>query len=90
MTSSPTALQAADRVVVGPQPSPSWRTLYRAAGVATLVTAVLVPVQLAVFVAYPFPETATGWFQLLQDNPLAGLVDLDLLLGRVSKVIATR
>jgi Domain of unknown function (DUF4386) len=49
--------------------------------VATLVTAVLVPVQLAVFVAYPFPETATGWFQLLQDNPLAGLVDLDLLLG---------
>ena len=80
MTSSPTRLQESDRVLVTPQPTPSWRTLYRAAGVAALTTAVLVPIQLAVFMAYPFPETVTGWFQLLQDNPLAGLVDLDLLL----------
>jgi hypothetical protein len=48
--------------------------------VAALITALLIPVQLAVFMAYPFPETVTGWFELLQDNPLAGLVDLDLLL----------
>jgi hypothetical protein len=48
--------------------------------VAALITAVLVPVQLAVFMAYPFPDTVAGWFQLLQDNPLAGLVNLDLLL----------
>jgi hypothetical protein len=80
MTSSPTRLQESDRVLVTPQPTPSWRTLYRAAGVAALTTAVLVPIQLAVFMAYPFPKTVTGWFQLLQDNPLAGLVDLDLLL----------
>jgi hypothetical protein len=78
MTSSATGLQPADRVVVAP--TMSWRTLYRAAGVAALTTAVLVAVQLAVFIAYPFPETVTGWFGLLQDNPLAGLVDLDLLL----------
>jgi hypothetical protein len=58
----------------------SWSPLYRAAGVAALITAVLVPVQLAVFMAYPFPDTVVGWFQLLQDNPLAGLVNLDLLL----------
>jgi hypothetical protein len=63
-----------------PQPASSWRTLYRAAGVSALVTAVLIPVQLAVFMAYPFPDTVAGWFGLLQDNPLAGLVDLDLLL----------
>jgi Domain of unknown function (DUF4386) len=80
MTSSPTGLQEADRVVVAPQPAPSWRALYRAAGAAALITAVLVPIQLTVFMAYPLPETVTGWFQLLQDNPLAGLVDLDLLL----------
>jgi hypothetical protein len=69
----------ADRVD-GPPPAASWRPLYRAAGVAALITAVLVPVQLAVFMAYPFPDTVAGWFQLLQDNPLAGLVNLDLLL----------
>ena len=80
MTSSPTGLQAADHAAVAPQPTASWRTLYRAAGMAALITAVLVPVQLVVFMAYPFPETVTGWFQLLRDNPLAGLVDLDLLL----------
>jgi F0F1-type ATP synthase assembly protein I len=48
--------------------------------VAALITAVLIPVQLAVFMANEFPDTVTGWFELLQDNPLAGLVDLDLLL----------
>jgi hypothetical protein len=69
----------ADRVE-GPPPAASWRPLYRVAGVAALITAVLVPVQLAVFMAYPFPDTVVGWFQLLQDNPVAGLVNLDLLL----------
>jgi F0F1-type ATP synthase assembly protein I len=70
----------ADRVVDAPQAAASWTNLYRGAGVAALITAVLIPVQLAVFMAHPFPETVTGWFELLQDNPLAGLVDLDLLL----------
>src|SRR6266508_3978565 len=69
-----------DRVVDPEEPASSWRTLYRAAGAAALITAVLVPIQLPVFMAYPFPDTVTGWFRLLQDNPLAGLVDLDLLL----------
>ena len=66
--------------VEGPPPTASWSPLYRTAGVAALITAVLVPVQLAVFMVYPFPDTVAGWFQLLQDNPLAGLVNLDLLL----------
>ena len=70
----------ADRVVDAPQAAGSWTNLYRGAGVAALITAVLIPVQLAVFMAHPFPKTVTGWFELLQDNPLAGLVDLDLLL----------
>ena len=61
------------------QPS-SWRTLYRTAGVAALFTAAMIPVQIAVFFAYPFPETVRGWFRLLDDAPLAGLVDLDVLL----------
>ena len=57
-----------------------WRTLYRGAGWAAVISAALVPIQIAVFVAYPFPDTVRGWFRLLQDNPLVGLVDLDLLL----------
>lgn len=58
----------------------SWATLYRAAGWAAIVAVLLVPVQIAVFALYPYPDTVAGWFELLQDNPLAGLIDLDLLL----------
>jgi hypothetical protein len=62
------------------QAGDSWRTLYRAAGAAALITAVLIPIQIATFIAYPYPDTVAGWFRLLQDNPLPGLVALDLLL----------
>lgn len=58
----------------------SWATLYRLAAVAAGVAVLLVPIQIVVFALYPFPDTASGWFSLLQNNPLAGLVDLDLLL----------
>jgi hypothetical protein len=74
------AIPHVEAVVDAPQAGSSWRTLYRAAGAAALITAVSIPIQVAVFVAYPFPDTVAGWFQFLHDNPLAGLVDLDLLL----------
>jgi hypothetical protein len=32
------------------------------------------------FIAYPYPKSVAGWYMLLQDKPLAGLVDLDLVL----------
>jgi hypothetical protein len=57
-----------------------WRTLYRTAGAAAAVTAVLIPIQIAVFIAYPYPKSVAGWYMLLQDKPLVGLVDLDLVL----------
>jgi F0F1-type ATP synthase assembly protein I len=58
----------------------SWRTLYRAAAAAAAVTAVLIPIQIAVFIVYPYPKTVDGWYMLLQDKPLVGLIDLDLML----------
>ena len=57
-----------DLVVGPPRAGASWATLYRTAGLAALVTAVLVPVQLAALMAYPFPDPVIGWFGLLQDN----------------------
>lgn len=59
-----------------------WRWLYRIAGTAALISAVFIPIQIAVFVANPPPlqGTAADWFALLQNNRLTGLVDLDLLL----------
>jgi hypothetical protein len=50
------------------------------AAAAAAVAVLLVPVQIVVFTLYPFPDTVSGWFSLLQGTRLAGLVDLDLLL----------
>jgi hypothetical protein len=78
-TTHPAIPQA--RSVADPQQADArWRPLYRSAAAAALITAVLIPIQIAVFIAYPFPDTVSGWFTLLQQDPLPGLVDLDLLL----------
>lgn len=58
------------------------QTLYRIATWAAILTLVVIPVQLAVFVIWPLPaqDSAADWFQLLQENRFAGLVSLDVLL----------
>lgn len=57
-----------------------WTSLYRIAAVAALISAVFIPIQIAVFIANPFPSDAAGWFALFQRNKLIGLIDLDVLL----------
>jgi hypothetical protein len=58
----------------------NWKLLYRVGGVAALITAVLIPIQIVVFVAWPPPleGPASAWFTLLQENRLFGLLGLDL------------
>jgi hypothetical protein len=60
----------------------NWKPLYRVGGAAALITAVLIPAQIIVFVAWPPPlkGTASEWFRLFQENWLHGLLSLDLLL----------
>lgn len=60
----------------------SWVPLHRAGGVAALASAVLIPIQVAVFLVWPPPLAgdAADWFALLRERRLVGLVDLDLLL----------
>jgi hypothetical protein len=60
----------------------NWRPLYRVAATAALLSAVFIPLQVLVFMAWPPPleGTVTDWFTLFRDNPLVGLLDLDLLL----------
>jgi hypothetical protein len=63
-------------------PGRLWQPLYLAGAGAALVSAVLLPVQVAVFLIWPPPldGTAADWFDLLAERRLVGLVDLDLLL----------
>src|SRR5262249_28292729 len=59
-----------------------WTPLYRTAAVAAVISAVVIPIQVAVFLIWPPPldGTAADWFTLLRDHRFAGLLDLDLLL----------
>jgi hypothetical protein len=56
------------------------RAMYRLAAIAAALSAVLIPIQVGVFAADPYPKTAPGWLQLVADKPFIGLVDLDALL----------
>ena len=56
-----------------------WKGLYKVGGAAALLVAVLLPVEIIVFTAYPLPSTVIGYFTLFQSNRLVGLIDLYLL-----------
>ena len=61
---------------------PCWTGLYRTAGVAAMVTAVVIVLGVVVFLVWP-PATVASvaeWFAHFQTNALRGLLDLDLLM----------
>ena len=58
-----------------------WRLLFKVAGIGALLTAVLVPLQVVAFIAWPLPEGGViEWFELFQDSPFIGLVSFDLVI----------
>ena len=59
---------------------PEWRGLIRLAAVAAVLVVVLIPIQAAVVILWPPPSTVDAYFTVFQENPLLGLLHLDLLL----------
>jgi hypothetical protein len=58
----------------------NWKSLYKLGGAAALITAVIMPIQIIVYIIFPPPSTVIGFFTLFQNNSLLGLLALDLLL----------
>ena len=56
-----------------------WHWLYKVAGMSAIVTAVLILVQMIVYIIWPPPSNAIDYFKLFQDNALQGFLALDLL-----------
>jgi len=75
-------VENAPQVGAGSRPrlESEWTSLYRVAGIAAAVAALLTPITIGVFIAWPPPYggSADEWFRLYQDNPLLGLMSLDL------------
>ena len=57
-----------------------WNWLYKVAGVAALISLVIIPIQVIIFIVSPPPSTAIGWFSLFQNNKLLGLLTFELLI----------
>jgi hypothetical protein len=68
------------QTVEGEAAESRWKPLFRIAGAAALITAVLTPIAIAVFAIWPPPYegTAEDWFSVFQDSWLLGLMSLDL------------
>ncbi len=52
---------------------------YTLGGVAAIINVVIIPVQIIVYAISPPPTTIADWFALLQQRPIIGLMNLDLL-----------
>jgi hypothetical protein len=57
-----------------------WGPLYKIAAAAAVLIAVSIPLAAAVFIASPPPDTAVEYFEIFQENPLLGMLDLDLIM----------
>ncbi len=66
------------------QTSPDWRLLYRLGAIGAWFSALLIPVAIVSHLLWPpppwTPGAASDWFSYIGSNPLAGLLNLDLLL----------
>ena len=56
-----------------------WRGLLVTGAWCAFASIVMIVVQIPLYVLWPPPESAAGFFELLLENPLAGLVALDVL-----------
>ncbi len=57
-----------------------WRSMYRAGAVAALLSVVCVAIAGVILVTNPSPTTVSGWYASLHQNPLVGLLQLDLMM----------
>lgn len=64
---------------------PRWKGLYKMGGISILISLILIPVSIVVYIAWPMPHTAIEAFALFQESPIVGVLSLDLLylLGNV-------
>jgi len=66
--------------MISKEVSIDWSHLIKIGAVAALIIVGFMPLQMVVFFVWPPPTTVSGWFELFSENPIVGLLDMDLLL----------
>lgn len=66
----------------GAQTDGRWNGLYRTGAVASLVTAIFIPIQIIAFIIWIPPDynAIAKWFAVFHENAIGGLMRMDLLL----------
>lgn len=57
----------------------NFQLLYRVAQFLALAMLLIIPLQIAIYIISPPPDTVKGFFELYQQNPFLGLLSLDFL-----------
>ena len=57
----------------------NFQPLYRVAQFLALAMLLIIPLQIAIYIISPPPDTVKGFFELYQQNPFLGLLSLDFL-----------
>jgi hypothetical protein len=60
-------------------PNQTYKTIFNIAIISGSIMLMLIPIQIIIFAAWPPPTTTQGFFELYYQNPLLGLLSLDLL-----------
>jgi len=61
------------------QAEAKWKSLYKITGFAAIAMLIIIPVQIAVFIITPIPDSIENWFSLFHNNWLLGLIHQDML-----------
>ncbi|MFZ5946329.1 MAG: hypothetical protein ACOYT9_00575 [Patescibacteria group bacterium] len=69
-----------NHVVISEIADQQWKRFYKISAMVALIMVVIVPVQSFIFITWPPPSTALGYFTLFHNNWLLGFLSLDLLL----------
>lgn len=56
-----------------------WRLIYIAAVIAAIGSIAFMPIQTAFFIIWPLPTDVEAWFAIFAQNPIRGMISLDLL-----------
>lgn len=56
-----------------------WRGIFKTTGILTIIMLVIIPIQIIIFIQTPHPQSVNEWLYLFNNNPLLGLIHMDLL-----------
>ena len=79
MTSNSLSMAAIEQTAVVEKDEPSWHWLYKMGGAAAMVSVLVIPITILVFIIWPPPDSVIGYFEQFQNSWLLGLLGMDLL-----------